>query len=84
MSSKTKNLTLTYEYVTIKRDPLLSTTNHSNMFSNFIIKSVLSNEHRQSKIDADFGHKNLKINNDYLLSSGNHYTKFSNYQANVS
>ena len=54
------------------------------MFSNFIIKSVLINKHRQSKIDVDFGHKNLKINNDYLLSSGNHYTKFSNYQANVS
>ena len=51
MSSKTKNLPLTYEYVTLNRDPLLSTKNHSNMFSNFIIKSVLINEHRQSKID---------------------------------
>ena len=52
MSSKTNNLT----DVALKRDPLLSRTNHSSMFS-----SLLTNEQRlfcfkTSKIDFDLGH----------------------------
>ena len=52
MSSKTNNLT----DVALKRDPLLSRTNHSSMFS-----SLLTNEQRlfcfkTSKIDLDLDH----------------------------
>ena len=47
VSSQTNNLTLTNDYVTLNRDSLFLRTNHSTMFSNFKIKTVLTT----SKID---------------------------------
>lgn len=65
-------MNLTFDCVTLNRDPLLFKTNHSR---NFIMKSVLTNEPKNFLWPENYR------NNDYPLSRGNHITKFGNYQA---
>ena len=74
ISFKTNNLTLTCKNVNFKRDPLFFRTNHSCMFGNFNIKSVLTYEwkifyFKTTKIDLDLDNMNPKINNNYALSN---------------
>ena len=66
-------MNLTFDCVTLNRDPLLFRTNHSR---NFIMKSVLTNEPKNFLWPENYRY------NDYPLSRGNHITKFAgNYQA---
>ena len=59
-------------------DHLLSSANHSNMFSNFNIKSVLTNEQRYNFFCINTSCSTLTS----WLSNGNHSKRFSNYQVN--
>ena len=74
MHPLSNNLILTYEYVTLNKNPLLSRTNHST-------KSVLTNKWKFSvsrQVKLPWPRLHEPENQYYPLSSGNHSTNFGN------